>query len=372
MYQYTDTIISHYPLVYISIVHPTLPYVGVVSVSQNLYAWPIRKVGTGEIVAKIKSYCRSCNKSTNHEVCAQESKDTDEEYHQETKYMIVRCLGCDGVSFRHEFHDYESLYQVAEDEWEHDQSVDIYPRVIEGHKEAAEIYALPAVVRKIYQESLSAFKNDLYILTGIGFRATVEAICKERAVTGKDLAVKINNLAKIGLLSKTDADLLHSIRFIGNDAAHEIAAESKDKLAVALRIIDHLLHSVYIIANIAGTLERIVDNYDDFKALVKQKAAETSGAGPRGLTAILGRSKRRILSDLTVFEDKLVEDINSGAVNWLVLGPVQSVNTSGKPVSVQTFDSPQAVAAVPTTVGLPHNPLRELFAGVIQAPPASS
>ncbi|UEP39978.1 DUF4145 domain-containing protein [Burkholderia sp. B21-005] len=319
---------------------------------------------------KIRNYCRSCNCSTNHEVCAEQSDTDYDGYHAETKYRIVRCLGCDTFSFRQEFHDYESLYQVGDDEWEHDTNISIYPKSIEGHKEAEEVHSIPEVVRKIYQESLSAFKNNLYILTGIGFRATVEAICNERSVSGRDLSARINNLAKMGLLSQTDANLLHSIRFLGNDAAHEMTAASEKNLMVALRIIDHLLHAVYIIRNLAGTLEQIIDNYDDFKGLVKANLAASAGSGPRGLIAILGRGRRRVSADLVAFESQLVAEINSGAVDWVQLGPVQSVGTSGKPVNVQTFDSPSPPQQAPAVA--PVNNLLALLGNSTPAAPAGS
>ncbi|MCA3798241.1 MAG: DUF4145 domain-containing protein [Burkholderia sp.] len=319
---------------------------------------------------KIKNYCRSCNSSTNHEICAEQSDTDYDNYHAEMKYRIVRCLGCDNFSFRQEFHDYESIYQVGDDEWEHDTSINIYPKSIEGHKEAEEIYSIPEVVRRIYRESLSAFKNNLYILTGIGFRATVEAICNERSVPGRDLSARINNLAKMGLLSQTDANLLHSIRFLGNDAAHEMTAASEKNLMVALRIIDHLLHAVYIIRNLAGTLEQIVDNYDGFKALVKTNLAETAGAGPRGIIAILGRGRRRVSADLAAFESQLVAEINSGTVDWIQLGPVQTVGTGGKPVTVQTFDSPPPPQPAPDAA--PVNKLMAFVENSTQAAQAGS
>ncbi|CAG9266464.1 hypothetical protein BCEP4_410039 [Burkholderia cepacia] len=325
----------------------------------------------GLAMNKIKNYCRSCNNSTNHEICAEQSETDYDGYHAETKYRIVRCLGCDSYSFRQELHDYESLYQVDDDEWEHDINVSIYPKYIEGHKEADEIYSIPDIVRKIYRESLSAFKNDLYILTGIGFRATVEAICNERSVSGKDLNARINNLAKMGLLSQTDANLLHSIRFLGNDAAHEMTAASEENLKVALRIIDHLLHAVYIIRNLAGTLEQIIDKYDDFKSLVKKNLMATPSTGPRGLIAILGRSRRRISADLAAFEAQLVAEINGGTVDWIQLGPVQSVSTSGKPVNVQTFDSPPPPAQ-PAPEAAPVNKLMALVGNSTPTAPAGS
>jgi hypothetical protein len=271
-------------------------------------------------------------------VRSKEVEEPLEDYNAEERYFILRCCGCDALSFRLEYHDFESFYQIGENEWEYDNSWDVFPAVLEGHKESEDLHSIPRIVRAIYSESLAAFKSKSYILTGVGFRATVEAICKERGVSGRDLSTKINNLSKAGALSKADANMLHSIRFLGNDAAHEIAAPDVSQLKTALRIIDHMLHAVYIMPGLATQLESVIDNYDDFKVLLKSKANEAAGGAGKGLIMILGRSKRRILSNLVGFEKQLIADIKSGSIDWLKLGPEQELDTDGKKVIVQTYE----------------------------------
>ncbi|WP_140386550.1 DUF4145 domain-containing protein, partial [Vibrio parahaemolyticus] len=71
-------------------------------------------------------------------------------------------------------------------------------------------------------------RDEAYTLAGIGFRATIEAVCNDQSIQGKELSTRINNLASNGLISKKDSTRLHSIRFLGNDAAHDIKVPKKD------------------------------------------------------------------------------------------------------------------------------------------------
>jgi hypothetical protein len=81
----------------------------------------------------------------------------------------------------------------------------------------------------------------------MGIRALVEAVCNERAASGKDLASKIDSLASIGLLTADSTEFLHGLRLMGNDAAHEAKRYSEDDLLLALEVAEHLLTNAYII-----------------------------------------------------------------------------------------------------------------------------
>ena len=51
----------------------------------------------------------------------------------------------------------------------------------------------------------------------------------------------------MGVLTKTDAAVLHEIRSMGNEAAHESKPHSDEQLSLAMEVVEHLLKSVYII-----------------------------------------------------------------------------------------------------------------------------
>ena len=45
------------------------------------------------------------------------------------------------------------------------------------------------------------------------------------------------------------ADILHKLRVLGNDAAHEVKAHNSKQLELAMKIIEHMLDGTYIIPN---------------------------------------------------------------------------------------------------------------------------
>lgn len=262
----------------------------------------------------LRQSCASCNGITNHRVLG-ENKDTgnDEEYHCLVVHRIVQCLGCDLVSFRYEFHDYENSYPTSDGERDYDMSVECYPAFIEGHQGILHTYRLPHIVQKIYKETLDAIKSGSCTLAGIGLRATVEAICNEQKLKGSNLVARINKLAKDGTISKKDAERLHAIRFMGNDAAHEIKPAKKEAVLVALSIIEYLLQSLYLLdSDVASHFEMPISTYDDFISLINNLIEVTPPSHKFTLFGLLGVHRRRILVPIDSLETQLLAQIDSG------------------------------------------------------------
>jgi hypothetical protein len=108
-----------------------------------------------------------------------------------------------------------------------------------------------------YRQTVAAFNQQLFTLAGAGVRLVIEGVCKERGVSdghvtskcGKtrrnSLEGKINGLAEKNFISTQQAETLHQIRFLGNDAAHELDQPSSENVNLALDIVEHLLEQVY-------------------------------------------------------------------------------------------------------------------------------
>ncbi|MET0625899.1 MAG: DUF4145 domain-containing protein, partial [Pyrinomonadaceae bacterium] len=79
---------------------------------------------------------------------------------------------------------------------------------------------------------------------------------KERSATGNTLQAKIDSLVAMGLLTQESADFLHSLRILGNQAAHDVVPHSEEKLTIAMDLIEYLLMSVYIIPRKAAKLQK--------------------------------------------------------------------------------------------------------------------
>lgn len=203
--------------------------------------------------------CPQCERSTKHTILSSVSHSgfvEGPDIHFWDEYEIVQCDGCETICFRKESAnsddlDYEQNRPII--------SVRSYPEpTSEPHAGAAyitdEVYSMPSIVQSIYSETLGAIRTGLPILAGIGIRAIIEATCHDQKATGRTLEKKIDDLVTKSLLTQKGADILHGLRLIGNDAAHQIKPPTKDQVAAAMKVIDHLLIGAYVIPDEAKVL----------------------------------------------------------------------------------------------------------------------
>jgi hypothetical protein len=80
-------------------------------------------------------------------------------------------------------------------------------------------------------------------LCAIGLRALLEGICRDKGIEGANIEERIDGLKR--LLPENIVTSLHSLRFMGNQAAHELDPPSSYDLYVALDICDELLSFLY-------------------------------------------------------------------------------------------------------------------------------
>ncbi|HBY9717274.1 TPA: DUF4145 domain-containing protein [Klebsiella aerogenes] len=282
---------------------------------------------------KIKSYCRDCCKKTNHTVLSEHTESHREEYNCNISYQILQCLGCDTKSFRQVFYDLEAAYPTYDDLWEVPEDVTVYPKAVEGHKEIQNLWELPDIVKTIYSEVLIALREDSKVLAGLGLRAAVEAVCNDLQIPGRYLEVRINKLASSGYISKNDADRLHGIRFMGNDAAHDIKTPKGTALSVALQIVEHLIASVYILEKKAnGNIETTVSRYEHFKELLSEKLKEFNVGDEYPIAKYLGKDIRRAKESISTLEQELISKIGNGEFTKLSVGKIDTYQGSQNPL----------------------------------------
>jgi hypothetical protein len=198
--------------------------------------------------------CGECRRKTNHlvlvsvDLSGTEEVGRDYEIHWASNYQIIQCEGCETVSFRRENSNSEDGYvQVGPDEWEEVIYEELYPDRNEGRVPIKDVHLLPPEIERIYVETLKAINGGQPVLSGIGIRALIEATTKERRAGSGRLVDKINDLVVQGVLTREGADILHKLRTLGNEAAHEVKPHSTDQLSLAMDVIEHLLQGVYIL-----------------------------------------------------------------------------------------------------------------------------
>ena len=142
---------------------------------------------------EIELPCVKCTGKTTHKVLVSvdirgEETDGDWSIQWNDDYQIVQCGGCKSKSFRNVSSNSEDYYQISETEWEHGEYENLYPSRIEGRRTLEdEAHYLPNKVQRIYKETIQALSNNSPILAGIGLRALIETICKEKSAEGSNL-----------------------------------------------------------------------------------------------------------------------------------------------------------------------------------------
>lgn len=214
--------------------------------------------------------CSRCATETAHRVIVSvESEDRkDRNYSDEDddewfvlwdRYEIIQCLGCKILSLRWESVDQEGW--TGSDDSITYKNLATYPHRITGRHPLRDVQVVPSKVQKIYRETYQALSQKQFILAGIGIRALVEAVCKNREAKGRNLVQKIDGLVNQGVLTSQNAQFLHHLRQMGNKAAHEVEPHSLEELLIALDIVENLLSNVYILPFFASriTPRNIID-----------------------------------------------------------------------------------------------------------------
>jgi hypothetical protein len=272
------------------------------------------------------SQCRNCRRSTRHEVLDEHIDDGDPNaYRERTFWQIVRCLGCFSFGFRREHADYEMVTFGLSNEPEMETTVHCYPQYLRDHVGIDAVNYLPKSLRIVYTQTVRALADGSTVLAGIGLRACIEALCNHLNVAGRNLEKRIDQLFKAGLVSSQDRRRLHAIRFLGNDAAHEIVVPSSDDLRTALDIVEHTLNSVFVLEQRSRDLEIACDTYSDFTALLAKCALAHKSEGSISLASLLGKRRRLVGEKFEEFERSVIKDVKSGHLAFLVLDEMATI-----------------------------------------------
>ncbi|WP_138992750.1 DUF4145 domain-containing protein [Larkinella sp. C7] len=223
-------------------------------------------------VEGFKAFCGTCGRTTNHFV-EKEVKDfrdhTEVDIQQMIQWQIIRCRGCESLSFRQIYSDSESRdYETGE--WE--ETIRLYPIRGEDILPIKNYYNIPFNIREMYRETIDAFNGKMYMLCSAGLRALIEGICSDQGVkfghivvgtkAGKEIVEpkdtlegKIEGLAQKRILTRNHAEVLHGFRFLGNESLHNLLRPSSDTLKTAINIIEHTLYHLYEMSGDAEKLD---------------------------------------------------------------------------------------------------------------------
>lgn len=271
---------------------------------------------------KIKCYCASCDRETNHTVIHQEKeRSNDEDFWWESTYSIVRCDGCDGLQFYKEDID-ESDY--AYDEY---GEINPVPRRYTYPQRAMVVrpisgWGMPASIRSLYKETMDCLNSGNLQLAAAGFRAIIETICREENIKGQSLETMINNLSKSHIITAKDRDHLHAIRFMGNDSIHGIKTYGQTEVRIVAHIVNAVITSLYLIADEVEKLHlKPISKFSDFQDILDNAIDSRQPGEIDVLRNFIKHDRRIIRDDIAKFESELQKRIHDGSYKRLSLCP---------------------------------------------------
>jgi len=100
----------------------------------------------------MKSFCLSCSIPTNQEVLNEnefEFESDDHTWFEISTYQIIKCKGCDDVSFRKLYRDITNCH----DETENSLTQELYPKRGVHSSPIKEYKNLPEIIKNIYKET---------------------------------------------------------------------------------------------------------------------------------------------------------------------------------------------------------------------------
>lgn len=191
--------------------------------------------------------CTMCATSTHHQVIHRVERsggDCEIPFYWNTEHQVVECQGCKSLSFRYIATDSDSHFGPADSDYFIEEQ--LYPYRVEGRRVLEDTHYLPSNVRRVYSETQRALAGEQPVLTGIGIRAIIEAVCTDMEAGGGNLQERIDDLVHKGLLTADGASVLHKLRSLGNEAVHEVKPHKVGQLSLAMDVVDHLLQGAYI------------------------------------------------------------------------------------------------------------------------------
>jgi hypothetical protein len=172
-----------------------------------------------------KIECASCGRTAHTIRGAYDTAWAERDMAGNAEHDLLSCNGCGDVTYR-----------VNSWSTEDGENTTLYPIREQPKREKKDFLYLPdGSLESVYRQTIDAFNAGISTLTGAGVRLLIEGVCmdkgvKDGEVTDKagnkrrkdNLEGKINGMVENGLISSDQANHLHLIRFLGNDAAHQL------------------------------------------------------------------------------------------------------------------------------------------------------
>jgi len=135
--------------------------------------------------------------------------------YEATQYLLLRCKQCESPLLVRRF----GIYVGGDQGWEYDPVTVIHPT------ERSLDASVPKTIAKSYKEATACAGSGAFTACAIMCRRTVEALCHHHGIVTGNLDGKLKKLRDDGVIEKRLFEWADSLRLVGNEAAHDVAAE---------------------------------------------------------------------------------------------------------------------------------------------------
>jgi len=207
------------------------------------------------LMEKIKIHCNTCNSETNHELLMSHQRDYHEPgkvnelegtgWFQNWEYNFWVCKGCDTATLEENYHSANMVNQNGDD-----YSISFFhpERRNKDYRHPKTFQHLSSKLNTAYLENISAYNLKLEIVTAIGLRALLEGICLEEEITDDmnyNLTGKVEYLGQMKNIPEGIIEGLKSLKFLGDNAAHNLESCDTRSLTLAIDLLEALLTHLY-------------------------------------------------------------------------------------------------------------------------------
>jgi hypothetical protein len=212
-------------------------------------------MGNEAMTRKMRNHCRSCGRSTQHEVLADDETitpwDRDGDFKLIDRYTMIKCMGCGTAALRWVFGidgDPGTFKEV------------IYPppmirRTPAWATDALQGLVIPQPILDLMRETYVAVQNDLTRLAAMGVRAALEQVMIEKVGDQKSFNNNLSHFEQDGYISARQRKLLASILEAGHAAIHRAWQPTRMDVSHLLDIAESIIESVYLHEGHAVVLE---------------------------------------------------------------------------------------------------------------------
>jgi Domain of unknown function (DUF4145) len=224
-------------------------------------------------VNTVRSHCNGCSGMRNHLVLhryeetweAEGSDDSPFPIGGEEIYELLKCAGCNKITFRHTgtcSEDTDSQGQLL-------PTVNYYPPAmfrrepdwldfidLDTDGEGIKLARPPDFVRRLLREIYVALHGNCLGLAAMGVRALLETVMIDRVADQGSFVKNLKDFEEQGYISQLQKEALVAVLEVGHASIHRSYDPSRSEIKHALDITENLIEGVYISHLKAAELKR--------------------------------------------------------------------------------------------------------------------